>query len=211
MADNAPIRPTTSKDIPIVYEFLQRQNKEAYMIRSERAWKVMAAMLCEDGDAQLSTVYQIDGVVVGFCSIITDPGKFWKTFVKRYGYFRFWMKKFRQTIEILQEQNNGKTKPVIEGPIDAEFLARSQKRYESVPGKTYGYYLYVDPEMKAGKGGIAFELNHDMESRLKRLGFKTIESEILIENEIARQFNLVLGRDIRSIGDMWYMVASLSD
>ena len=206
MSNTTPIRVTTLQDIPVIYDYLRIQNKEAYTIRNERAWKTMATMLCEERGDQLSTVYQIDGNVVGFYSAILDPSKFWKTFIKRYGFFRFVWEKMRQTAE-LQEKKNV-PKPVIEGhPIDTEFLEKAQKRYDTVPGKAYQYYVYVAPE--ARNVGVARKLLGDVEGRLKNLRCKTLESEILTDNEASIKLHASLGFDIRSIGDMWYMVKHL--
>lgn len=207
MLEDYPIRTATLQDISVIYEFLRRQNKEAYMIRNERAWRIMAKMLCKNYKSQLSTVYQMNGKVVGYCSVITDPGKFWKTFIRRYGVIRFHWKKLQQAIEIQKEKNKD-VAPVIEGyPVDENFLARAKKRYESVPGKVYIYYLYAVPEEETTK--VAFALLRDMEDQLTDLGFKTLESEILAENMVSKKICLAFGYDVRSIGDMWYAVKQL--
>jgi len=206
MSNSSSIRVTTLQDIPVIYDYLRTQNKEAYMIRNERAWQTMAKMLCEEREDQLSIVYQADGKVVGFYSAIIDPSKFWKTFIKRYGFFRFFWEKIRQTAELQEKKNE--PKPVIEGhPIDSEFLNKAQKRYDTVPGKVYQYYIYVTPE--ARNVGVARKLIGDIEGRLKDLRCKTLESEILTDNESSIKFHASLGFDIRSIGDMWYMVKHL--
>ncbi len=208
MTDVSPIRTTTPQDAPVIYEILRRQNKEAYMIRNERAWRTISEMLCEDNGYHLSTVYQAGSVVVGFNSVITDPGRFWQLFIKRYGPFRFLAEKFRQKFGHIREKNK-ETAPLIKDhPIDREFLARSRKRYETVPGRVNAYYVYIDPE--ARKGGMAFELSLDMGDRLRSLGgFQTVEFEILVENDISRKLHEAIGCDVRSIGEMWYVVAYL--
>ncbi len=212
MLDNDSIRTTTLQDVPVIYELLRSQNKEAYMIRNERAWRTISKMFCQDSDYQLSIVYQVDGKVVGFYSAITDPRRFWKTFIRRYGFFRFFWEKFRQTAELLQEKStngtSGNTESAAEGlSIDQEFLAKSHKRYESVPGIAYLYFIYVDSNM--GRRGIGRKLVQEMGDRLKSLGFQMMEGEILTANEISKRLFLASGFEIRFIGDMWYMVKRL--
>lgn len=188
-------------DYDFIFSVLRKENKETFGFYNEKAWGIMADLICRDDSGQTTTVCKVDGCAAGFYTVITDPNPFWASFKRRYGIVSC-------ALGRMMERRRAGKKPVIEDrPVDPEYAERARRRFESVPGRACGYFIYVDAERA---GPLAASLIHfDMEKRLIKLGFHTLEGRVVHDNDTSLRFHAASGFEVRSIGEAWYIAKTL--
>jgi len=174
-----------------------------YSFQDGYAWDTFAKFICNPNDNSFTLVAEEDGSIAGFYISVTHAKNFWQSYLNMLGakYLLSWTIKSKFSKKRITPEN------VDESEIDPEYKELFDHWVDDIPGHAKGVYVYMRSESR-GKG-LAGAIVLEIESRLKNMGYASLEGTIKFGNEQSYRMLSRSGYSIRNVGICNYVFKKL--